>query len=539
MVFVISIKQKMKRLGFATVCVVFLTTLALCGTCFEQCVVPPVQLLESDENGYELKIAKEALVFLHDPHHAKRPVIPITVVGPAKSGKSFFLGMVTGCRKLFPLGHTLQAETQGAIMFAFEKSDIQSYNHDGSDENIVTLPNENNKPLYLFIDTEGLGLSLMIYDKAILLFSTLVSSHMVYHLSHTITEYDILQLHSIASLVQDFKKKGLVSELALPNLTWVVDKFTSKNDSDDFKNIDLTTKEGALQYLLEHRLKEIPNPTGNEIIQQYNDVVNVVHHEFPSQSAFFIHPAVNDDNKKKELDTISVKDMDPRYLTQIDSVKKLLLKTQPKHLHKDNKDEPMTCEGLADFIEKLIPVINENRRPLVGDLVMEMNERQAHEKAVSKYHEIMDNLTLPLDQKDFDSADESARNESIRVFEDSGLHGKIGFVKGYQKLKQQLTVESKKYRQNNAILSESLCKDIHQKVKEEMKRLYDKDIHHDELHQEIARIMQEVKDQIKGPRLIMCLYDISKDMSEFEEWINWKHEGHFTRLMKTIKKMFS
>ena len=529
----------MKRFGFATVCVVFLTALASCGTCFDNCAVAPVQLLESDENGYELKIAKEALVFLHDPHHAKRPVIPITVVGPAKSGKSFFLGMVTGCRKLFPLGHTLQAETQGAIMFAFEKSDIQSYNHDGSDENIVTLPNENNKPLYLFIDTEGLGLSLMIYDKAILLFSTLMSSHMVYHLSQTIEEFDILQLYSIASLVQDLKKKGLISELELPNLTWVVDKFTFKDVSSDFENINLSTKKGALKYLSEFRLKEIPNPTDNENIQQYNDVVNVVHDEFPSHSAFFIHSAVNDDNKKKELDQIQIKDMDPRYLAQIDSVRELLMETKPKHLLKGNKDEPMTCQGFAKFIEDLVPVIKKDRRTLVGDLVVEKVFKQAHDQALTKYIAVMNNLTLPLSYTELEKEHERACNAALDLFSSQGLRDTIGYVSEYQKMKDECQSAVKEFQLKNSLMTDELCKRITKEVEQQMEEIKNKGIHHKALKKEMTKIMKEANSKMKGPKTYDCMNKIRKDMETVEKQINGDHEGFFAWLGDKIKNLFS
>ena len=86
----------------------------------ERCRVRPVQLLDPDSTETHLVFAPGALAFLRDPVRAQRPVVPITVVGAARTGKSFFLGMVTRCRTFFPLGHGVPSKTRGARLFAME-----------------------------------------------------------------------------------------------------------------------------------------------------------------------------------------------------------------------------------------------------------------------------------------------------------------------------------------------------------------------------------------------------------------------------------
>ena len=527
----------MKSILFFVLSVVVISELVSCDSVPLKCF-DTQKLLVPDKLKTSLNFTKDALQFLRDPIHANRPVIPITVVGTARSGKSFFLGMVTGCPNFFQVGHTALGETEGAEMVVCNKNDTMSYNHDDSGENITMDGDNHEKPLYLFIDTEGLEYSMEEYDTAILLFSTLISSHMVYHLSEKIEQTEIERLYSIASLVQDLKQNHLITELELPNLTWVVDKFSFKDISSKFKHIDLSTREGALQYLFEYRLKEKPNPTGNKHLQQYNDVVNVVHHEFPSQSAFFIHPAVNENDKRVELNQKEEKDMDPRYLAQINSVRELLFETKPKRLRKNNKGRTMTCEGLADFIESIIPVLKKGPRRLTKTIVEVLFE-EAHDKALLKYHEIMNNLTLPLDAEDFKSAEDNAKNEAIHVFDFFAPGGQFGYTESHQGLMKQLQKEIKGYIIQNINVSENLCQDINQMVQREVNKIKAKGIHHQTLQRELTIINQEANNKMKGPKRVNCIQQISQYIAQVEKQINGDHEGFFAWFGDKIKNFLS
>ena len=529
----------MKSVGLIVLGAIVVSVLNPCDAISCHSLIPPVQLLEPDETKMYLNFTTEGLEFLRDPVRANRPVIPITVVGTAKSGKSFFLGMLTGCREFFPVGHTLKSKTVGVRMFIYEKDDTQSYNHDGFNDNFVTMSNDNDKPLYLLIDTEGLGLSLMLYDKAMLLFSTLASSHMVYHLSQKIEEFEILQLYSIASLVEDLKQKHLVSELDLPNLTWVVDQFTFKDVSSDFKDINLSTQEGALQYLHDYRLKEKPNPTNNKNVGKYNDIVNVVREEFSSHAAFFIHPAVNENNKRNKLDAIEEKDMDPRYLAQIDAVRDLLLQTKPKHLRKDNRDKAMTCNDFADFIESLVPVMKNDTRALVGDLVISLIFQQACEMAISKYNERMSNLSFPLSMSTFIQADRSAQDYSINLFKYLAPKGKFGYIGEQKVLEGELMKESVKYREENYDKSNELCHNISNTVEEKIREIEAKGIHHNELHKALEQIIQNASKEMVGPKKVECISQISKYAKAKEDGMNKSHSGFFSWLGNMLWSIFA
>ena len=526
----------MKSFLLIVLSVVVISALASCDSvplnCFDNQI-----LLVPDELKTTLNFSEDALEFLRDPIRANRPVIPITVVGTARSGKSFFLGMVTGCPNFFQVGHTAEGETQGAEMVVCDTIDALSYNHDDSGENITMDGDNHEKPLYLFIDTEGLEYSMEEYDTAILLFSTLISSHMVYHLSEKIEQTEIERLSSIASLIQYLEQNQMITELELPNLTWVVDKFSFKDVSSNFKHIDLSTKEGALQYLFEYRLKEKPNPTGNKQLQQYNDVVNVVHHEFPSQSAFFIHPAVNENNKRVELNKIQQKDMDPRYLAQINSVRELLFETKPKRLRK-NKGPNMTCEGFADFIESIIPVLKKGPRRLTKTIIEVMFD-EAHDQAISKYHEIMNNLTLPLEKPEFESAEEKAKKEAIHVFEFMAPGGQKGYLESHQRLVKELTTKKREYWSDNIVQSENLCKDVNEILQGEVEKIKVKGIHHQTLKKEITNLVQEAKSKMKGPYTKKCIDGISEDLKKIEKEINGDHEGFFAWLGDKVKNLFS
>lgn len=55
------------------------------------------------------------------------------------------------------------------------------------------------------------------------LFSTLVSSQLVYHLSEYIYEHDVSRLYSIVQLAEAYEKQEMAG-VELPTLTWIVQR---------------------------------------------------------------------------------------------------------------------------------------------------------------------------------------------------------------------------------------------------------------------------------------------------------------------------
>ena len=251
-----------------------LTLFVALGTCKEEAFEPkdfqwldrPVPFLSKSKNLSEIVLEPEGLEFLR---RIKTPVSIVTFIGMSRSGKSFSIDHLLGVdpRKGFKVGHTINPETRGAELW-------------GRPINMHFLGSKQNRTSVLILDTEGLGASLSNYDKSILFFSVLMSSRVVYHLNENINNDDITRLYSIINLVEMFKKEK-ISTVNLPYISWVVQRFT----------LGLPSGLTPLDVLYKKKLVEIPNPTNDDGISQFNETVRVVKSEFRDHSVFFIPPA--------------------------------------------------------------------------------------------------------------------------------------------------------------------------------------------------------------------------------------------------------
>ena len=486
------------------------------------CKIPPVKLLEHDKTGTGLKIVDGALDFLRDPIHANRPVVPITVVGTARSGKSFFLGMVTGCRNSFPVGHTLQAETEGANMFVYEKNETQlDYYGSSSEDNITTTLSKNKKPLYLLIDTEGLDYSVKEFDRAILLFSTLVSSHMVYHLSETIKNEDMKRLYSVALLVQSLSKVKLDKVLKLPKLALIVERFSLQGKLKQWGEENIFTEEGGKKYLEEEILKEVKNPNNDESISQYNATVKTLRYVFKFESVFFVHPAVKNDDKRTQVDEIPVQEMDAEYRGQLEEIKKVLLSTKPKTLQK-NQEYTMTCGAFADYIEEMLPMVNHINNDLILDHYIDASCKQAQQMALEHYIREMNHIHLPLDEAGFEMEEKNAQIKALHVYNEKAIQLKSAessYVKNKQMLETRILDQVNVYKAKNENKSRELCDEVLATVKKELQK--EESQTHDpvKFHKRIEPLVKIDEQKIHGVNTDKCIDRIHQTVGLYEQRI--------------------
>jgi len=345
-----------------------------------------IQLLKSEQEHSNVTLTKEALSFLRNGKRAHRPVIPIVVAGPTRSGKSMFLGMISGCRKLFPTGDEILHKTRGASMIPWEN---ESQEED----------NEKTKPLFLLIDTEGIGNVQNLHDTALLSFSMMASSHFVYHQKENFENSDISQLSKITQMINQLKANGSTISIKLPKLTWILEKFCLKMPMEP-KN-----------YLYSELLKTIGNPTKKEKNEDYNEVVRTLRNEFKDQRAFFIPPALNDSSLWKDLSKISENKMELGYLKQIHNVINYLKKTNPIQYFEPLHN--MTCEEYALFLKSIMSYVNSDSDS--RDVMMKMS-REACEKGKETYHSMMEKLKLPENKTEFNIEEGNARLKAYEAF---------------------------------------------------------------------------------------------------------------------------
>jgi len=442
-----------------------------------RCDQEPVQLLVTEESDTKVHLAPEALEFLRAPERANRKVVPVVVVGTARSGKSFFLGMITGCRNLFPLGHSLKQKTRGARMFPMEP--------------LVQKEGDEDKPLFLLIDTEGLGNAQNLHDKALLLFSTMASSHMVYHLAKRIEQKDIQQLSSIAQLVKVFNKNNITGAIELPPVTWVVDQCTLDDPGD------------SLSYLYDELLRELANPADVPSIALYNETVRAVRNEFRSHKAFFIRPAHKDSDEWSKLSSYSVEDLDPRYVTQLNAVRDVLMEEKPKRFLKSS--QPMSCADYATFLEVIMDAVNDEMIDM--NHVMDNVVQQAVDAGKKTYNDSMALLSLPVEQHEWDEANANAASEAVRIFNENIVDNKNSFrnARGRRELDAFIIQLSRLYQRDNVDASEALCREVLVDVERLLKEQVDRSQSSAEYDENATNIIRSAIERLVGPRTYDCI----------------------------------
>lgn len=130
------------------------------------------KLLRRSSNGAGLELCNEGLEFLR---HIKQPVALVTIVGPALSGKSFTLNQIIGNPKGFAVRDNSAQKTRGVDIWGASVG-------------------ESNETAVILLDTEGLGASVPSYDRALLLFTILTSSRIIFNFNQNIYTQDFEKL---------------------------------------------------------------------------------------------------------------------------------------------------------------------------------------------------------------------------------------------------------------------------------------------------------------------------------------------------------
>lgn len=354
----------------------------------------PVPLLAAADGTTRLAPAAQGFALLRA---TPGPVAVVAFVGRARSGKSFTLNRVLGLpigagsgadRGGFGVGHSVATKTRGAELWG------------------TPFAGANGTTVFV-LDTEGLGAAPSSYDKALLLFASLVSSRIVYHLSEYVYFEDVTRLYTIVNLVRLYQRQNLRA-VDLPPLTWLVQRFTlqlqEEHNSIAGENEDEWLRGSRL---LQRFLAEHPNPGNSVAIAEFNETARAVSTEFGAFSgeqlhdfrALFVPPAVQDTALFADLPWKDTSELDPRYNAAICALRRLLFEeTRAKRI--DHNGAPLTGPELADFAESVLPAVNEGAGAFLGDRVLEGAARQLGASCLADYEAEMapSSLKLPLDE---------------------------------------------------------------------------------------------------------------------------------------------
>uniref|UniRef100_A0A8C5R8N9 GB1/RHD3-type G domain-containing protein n=1 Tax=Leptobrachium leishanense TaxID=445787 RepID=A0A8C5R8N9_9ANUR len=231
----------------------------------------PVCLIENDETN-KLSINKEALQILT---RITEPLVVVAIVGKYRTGKSYLMNNLAGCKKGFPQGSTMNGKTKGIWMWC------------GNSKN----------------------------DTWIFCLAVLLSSNLVFNSLGTIDQQAMEQLHYVTELTKRIRLRvsgqkedeTVQYKRIFPSFTWCVRDFTLELKhngkditEDEYLMISLKRKQGMkiedynlprrciLQYFHSHKCFVFGFPV---IPKKLKDLENLADHdlegEFVAQSKRF------------------------------------------------------------------------------------------------------------------------------------------------------------------------------------------------------------------------------------------------------------
>src|SRR5512133_1429885 len=150
-----------------------------------------VKLLVPAADGRKLLASEDGLALLRDDEFGDRPLAIVTFIGRARSGKSFGINTLLRVSHSdgFEVGHTFEPKTSGALVWSEPLG--------GGAEGAKVL----------LVDTEGLGAGAQVFDNAMLAVTSAISSRFVYHMMGYVYTEDVLRLHGLACLVEDYDRR--------------------------------------------------------------------------------------------------------------------------------------------------------------------------------------------------------------------------------------------------------------------------------------------------------------------------------------------
>ncbi|EDR24013.1 hypothetical protein, conserved [Entamoeba dispar SAW760] len=383
-----------------------------------------IQFFRPNYNNMTLSITEEAIDYLKEIHS----LIPVTVIGPRKSGKSFLLNSLTKTSG-FELGHGSLPQTKG---IEFLKKKIYNKEHE-----------------VIYFDTEGLSSNPLGFDKNIVLFGLMGSSHLIINVRNELLFNDVLSLSLMSQLAQYYHQHH-ISSFHFPILTWVV---------EDYNQI---MKMNEHDLLFNHFLKEKDNPDNESLITEYNEIIQTIKQLFPVQRLFVIPEPIDDHYQFTNLDNIKYDILNQQYRNKIEELKQWIFTSEPFKLH-----EIVTGEQYGNYAKNFInELMKEKISPLVSHIAEYFGESLLKE-VLDKYNQRMGAIILPADLDYIQEKKELYANESLSLF-DKQMYG-LDTLLSTQSLRTKLinsinesfqlyifSNEQKSHSFNSGVMEESL-----------------------------------------------------------------------------------
>ena len=339
-------------------------------------------IVQPIEGQTKLQVNQEGLELLQG---IRGPVVPVVVIGPYRSGKSFTLNqlMRKPCDEGFGVGHTRLTQTKGIWVWG---EPLVLKNDDGEQVNVV------------FVDTEGFestGKS-DVYDDRIFALSTLISEVLIYNLPESIRESDLEKLSFAAELAKAFYGNGKRNSVEPASMIWLIQR--------DFLEGD------TLQETLERALHKVPNPHHDQGIDQLNHIREGLEMISKSSTAIGLPQPHLDRTRLCELDE---SDFDPGYVKQRDALRDLVKSmASPKSV----KGEVLDGEGLVSLIVDTVTALNERDFPTSSSLVHFFN-KDLVAKCKDMFVKDLAHHKLPSEEDEIRAISETIKKNVLDTFD--------------------------------------------------------------------------------------------------------------------------
>lgn len=342
-------------------------------------------IVEPVEGNSKLQLNMEGLNILKE---IRGPIVPVVVIGPYRSGKSFTLNqlMRVPCDEGFGVGHTRLTQTKGIWVWG---EPLVLHNENGENVNVI------------FVDTEGFestGKS-DVYDDRIFALSTLISEILIYNLPESIRESDLEKLSFAAELAKAFYghgDDGSKNSVEPTSMIWLIQRDFLEGDS--------------LQITLEHALQKVPNPDHDPGIDQLNHIREGLEMISKSSTALGLPQPHLDRTRLCELNE---SEFDPGYLKQRDALRDLVKsKASPKSV----RGAMLDGKGLVELISDTVTALNGRDFPTSSSLVHFFN-KDLMAKCKETFINDLTAQELPADEEEIRARSKAIKKNVLETFD--------------------------------------------------------------------------------------------------------------------------
>lgn len=471
----------------------------------------PIQLIDFSKG---FKVNTKALELLNS---IKEDIIVVSVVGKARTGKSYLMNLLLDLvgkdENGFRVASTLSSCTKGIWLW----------------NNVKTSINSNAK--ILFLDSEGTSStdkSTKTYDSRIFALVVLISSLFLYNTYSNIDEHGISELSLAAHLSNaittnsEINKDELLTELS-PKFIWIIRDFTLEKVHPETGE-EISSKEYLELCLKNKRCGK--NANDNNLIRQ-----NIIKF-FPDRDCVTLVRPVDKESDLKKLNSIPFNKLKADFKIEFKKLKdKIYKEATPKKYNGKRLNGP----GLACLIEEFVKTINSGKIPNINnswDSIIEKDINDAYSKAVLYYKSQTAKLnvsqnkvygTTELLKKLYKIQYQSfgIYNELMRTNADTFNHK--NYSKMFYEMKKKLTTQinqmHNKIIEQNASNSQTQCQntlvDKYHLIEDKLYNNIYKVKTLTDLGEDYGAFLNDYNDSTKGDKKVKALFNfiISKEKS--------------------------